>query len=305
MRSIALAIMGVLASGCGRLRFDAHDAAAGAITDAIGDAPGTCARWSTFAVPQVLPGPIQSASDDWFPTPSADQLTLWFYSVRGGDDDIYVATRASIADPFSAAVQVAELDTAASEAGPTVTADELHMVFSRDGLPERALFETVRLTTNDPWGTPIGIVAIHVAGQNDYDPFLTADGLRLMFVSNRTGNYALFEATRPTIDAAFGAATSIDELGLAQSPTLSTDGLDIMFASTRAPTVGAHDIWRASRPALDQPFAAPTHVDELATVMDEFGLRLSYDGATLYLNYATNVAGGDNSSLDVTTRVCP
>ena len=77
-----------------------------------------------------------------------------------------------------------------------------------------------------------------------------------------------------------------------------------MFASTRMPTVGAHDLWCARRPTLDQPFAAPTHVDELATPMDEFGLRLSYDGATLFLNNATDLAGGANSSLDVTTRQC-
>jgi hypothetical protein len=60
---------------------------------------------------------------------------------------------------------------------------------------------------------------------------------------------------------------------------------------------------RGRRWAIDQPFDAPTHVDELASPMDEFGERLSEDGATLYLNYGASISG-PSASLYTSTRTC-
>jgi hypothetical protein len=299
--ALGLAIVAAGSFGC-RLDFEARELDAG--HPALPDADAPCTSWGTFALPQPLPGPIGAGTIDWFPTPSADERTLWFYSLRSGNADLYVATRASAADPFSAAAPIAELSTSAYESGPTVTGDQLHLVFTRDGAPEHVLYESVRATVADPWGAPAALSALHVAGQNERDPFISADGLRLMFVRGASGSYQAFEATRTSIGDAFGSAAAHAELGAVQSPTLSADGLEILFASTRAPGAGGEDLWRARRPALDQQFGTPSHVDDFATAMDEFGERLSYDGATLYLNYAAKTSGATLAALYATTRTC-
>jgi Tol biopolymer transport system component len=72
---------------------------------------------------------------------------------------------------------------------------------------------------------------------DDFDPWLSADGLLLLFHSNRLGDDDLFWASRSTVDDDFGAPRAITELnssGYADSaPTLTRDHGRLIFASTR------------------------------------------------------------------------
>lgn len=59
---------------------------------------------------------LNSPKSETFPTPSADGTVVYFGSDRAGPGhDIYVATRASVADPFAPPVPVVELDTPAED----------------------------------------------------------------------------------------------------------------------------------------------------------------------------------------------
>jgi len=75
-------------------------------------------------------------------------------------------------------------------------------------------------------------------------------------------------------------------------PTLTADGLEMVFESTRAGT-GAADLWWTSRTAIDQPFAAPVELSILNTTVDDEHPGLSPDGLTLY--FGSNRAGGEGS----------
>ncbi len=88
---------------------------------------------------------VNSASDDAGPFLTADRLGLYFSSQRrDGSDDLFVARRATLADPFGAPEAITELDTAANEADPWVSPDGHHLVFTsnRNGMEE--LWESTR-----------------------------------------------------------------------------------------------------------------------------------------------------------------
>src|SRR5262249_9154499 len=131
----------------------------------------------------------------------------------------------------------------------------------------------------------------------------------LVWSSGRDGGPgdSLWESVRASSFAMFPAPHELLELGDAShknwNPSLSADGLDILWSSDRAGGRGGFDIYTAHRPARDQPFGAPRLVPELSSQLDDIGAHLSADGATVYLNYAANTGGG-NADIDTATRTC-
>jgi Tol biopolymer transport system component len=71
-------------------------------------------------------------------------LTLYFLSTRNGTEDLFVTTRASTSDPFAVPTPLTELDTAASEADPWVSADNRHIYFTSDARGIEGIYEATR-----------------------------------------------------------------------------------------------------------------------------------------------------------------
>jgi hypothetical protein len=75
-----------------------------------------------------------------FATLSPDGLTIYFEQllVAGSDNDIYMATRPAIGQPFSAPVVVAELQTSGLDDDPDMTqgGNRLYYASDRDGVSE-------------------------------------------------------------------------------------------------------------------------------------------------------------------------
>jgi len=77
----------------------------------------------------------------------------------------------------------------------------------------------------------------------------------------------------------------VAELNTAHSdrnPTLSPDGLEVFFISTRAGGVGDQDIWRATRADPYSPFGTPVNLAEVNTPGREASPSLSANGLVLY-----------------------
>jgi Tol biopolymer transport system component len=85
--------------------------------------------WTTPIALTSLNGP---SSDD-SPCLSADGLTIYFSSIRGGATlrDLYMATRDSTSKDFSNIVPITELNTDQSDSDPWVSPDGRHMYFAR------------------------------------------------------------------------------------------------------------------------------------------------------------------------------
>jgi len=82
---------------------------------------------SEFATPVSVPE-LNSSTDDWVPTPSADRLTIYFSSARmatgvKGQFDIWTSHRDVVDDGFPAPTLVDELNTAGSDFATWLSAD--------------------------------------------------------------------------------------------------------------------------------------------------------------------------------------
>jgi Tol biopolymer transport system component len=295
----------VVLGGCGRIAFDAT----GADAPSPGDAACT---WTAFSQPAVITGAINSPSDDWVPTPTAGGLQMFIHTYRASAlAELWAANRPTTAAVFGPAVRVDELVTGSSQQfDPTLSDDGLDLIYADNQPGLFHLFEAVRTQPTGMFAPPVELASVNdLATGNDWNPFLSSDGSRLVFSSSRTGGHdEIYETTRTTTGDTFAPPIRHNELSVANTeqwnPTLSADGLEIFFSSTRAGGPGGFDVYTAHRTALDQAFGAVELVPELSSARDDVGLRLSKDGTTMFLDYDAITAGGGNADIHVATRSC-
>jgi len=129
---------------------------------------------------------------------------------------------------------------------------------------------------------------------NDEDPTLTADGLDLCFMSDRSGNKDLWCSRRASLSAAWDAPTAATELNTTHSeatPALSQDGLRMWFYTARDPA----GIWLTTRSSRADAWGAPAPVAELESTSLVFGPAL--DPAELRMALA--ILDGTTQSWDL------
>jgi hypothetical protein len=207
---------------------------------------------SPFAAAQNLTE-VNSADYDWGPAISVDGLTLYFTSDRfGGIFDIWCALRPDLASAFEAAMELIEVNSAADDVDPAISADDLTLYFGSTrplGAGAFDVWRSVRSGPSDAFGTPQNVAEANSADQ-DSDPAVSADGLTLFFASDRIGTaFDLFSAERSDLASPFGELTELFAVNSAVgdlSPSISTDGLTLYFASERA-GAGGYDLWSAVR----------------------------------------------------------
>jgi hypothetical protein len=103
----------------------------------------------------------------------------------------------------------------------------------------------------------------------------------------------------------FGPATSVAELNDAAAndiqPNLRHDGREVVFSSNRAGTVGAQDIWVATRRHIHRPWSVPVNLGSAVnTAAAETRPSLTWDARTLLFGRAPGPEG--MSDIYVTTR---
>jgi hypothetical protein len=180
--------------------------------------------------------------------------------------------------------------------GQSVTADGLLMIFNSNG----TLYQARRGSTSEPFtnATPLG-ANVNSSAFEQTAAALTPDGLVLVFQRDPNGqtpptspDMDLFETRRASLDVPFGPATPmpsvIDDYS-AQTPWISSDGLMLLFSSTRPGSRGLEDIWVATRSNLSETFGAPTNFDEffpgsqVNTAYEEYMPCLSSDGLVVFV----------------------
>ena len=69
-----------------------------------------------------------------------------------------------------------------------------------------------------------------------------------------------------------------------QHPTISKDGLTLIFVSTRPGGMGGNDLWVAQRDSLEDSWSVPANLSMLNTSFSDFAPELSTDGHWLYFH---------------------
>lgn len=180
-----------LAVGCGRLGFDASPDSGwrrpveSAPSPAQGTPDGTASR------PHGQP-PV-AMPDGGMQQPQLDD---------SGTGDATIANDAGqpssselSLEPFTFVRPLAALNTDSHEDDPGAAADILELVFARDVDGDEDLWTARRLNVADDFGAPTPLAALNTTAR-ETAPWLSGDGLRLIFASTRDGQARHYEARR-------------------------------------------------------------------------------------------------------------
>jgi len=161
------------------------------------------------------------------------------------------------------------------------------------------LYVSKRATTNDPWPVPTSLGP--TVNSSSFDAFacLSSDGLELYFSSRRSGGYGkqdIWVTTRDSKEDDWGVPVNlgptINTSGFDNSPWITTDGLELYFASDRPGAIGGDDIWVSRRASTNDPWQTP---ENLGSVVNSTGIDfypcLSPDGLVLFLADFDSPAG--------------
>jgi hypothetical protein len=285
-------------------------------TAATAAAP-TFTPWSAAVnLGPVVNSPTGSESG---PALSADGLSLYYYTVRPGgygSTDIFVSQRPTVHDPWGAPVNLGPtVNSASQDFVPAFSSDGHWMFFASDrpgGYGGVDLYQSYRLDIHDDfgWQTPtnLGSNVNTAAAENGNGYFDNAGSPQLFFGSDRlgpVGNSDLYVTNRQT-DGTWGLPTRIAELSSAVAdnrPSVRQDGLEIFFYSSRTTgSVGAQDVWTATRATVDAPWSTPVSLGPTVnSTFNDIHPYLSADGQTLIFSSA-RASGGVFLDLYMTTR---
>ena len=152
--------------------------------------PDRSAPWGT----PVRIAELCSAQGDWCACARPDLLRITFCSNRDGDEDLYLAERATVEDPWGAPVQIAELASAVDECDP-IEPDERTMYFGSNRMGGDYDIYVAERVTATTYGAPAAVAPVNTAFR-DRDPWVSADGRVMVFASNRAGTDDLYISTR-------------------------------------------------------------------------------------------------------------
>jgi len=187
---------------------------------------------------------------------------------------------------------------------PSVSADVRTMVFSSGG----SVCMSSRSDDEAPWGSPISLPQPVNSSKREYSPFLSSDGLTLIFQSDREGGFGAFDlwmTTRSDATRAWEAPKNLGPLVNTSTvegrPCLSADGLTLIFMRAN-PRALSGNLWISSRRDAKSPWGQPTLLGEpISSKAREGGAALSDDGLTLV--FESNRHGGQGGlDLWMSTR---
>lgn len=225
------------------------------------------------AVTPVLLDELNTAEyDAGYPCLSRYGCEIYF--ARGTSDGIrlFVATRPNLDAPFDNIQRLTDLENGNSQASPWISDDGLRLYYSEGVAGDDYLKMAYRPATDWPWVEIRTFTEIHLPGYDDKSPSLTSDELTVFYNSNRPFDEEpqgrIWVATRPNISASFGTPEMVDELapppnGGTNSPSISSDGLEINFCRFETSYTTGNRLYHAHRNSTSEPFGPMLPWDDI------------------------------------------
>jgi len=158
------------------------------------------------------------------------------------------------------------------------------------------------------FGTPTVVPNVN-SSADDSTPSVSADSLTLYFASDRPGGYGerdLWVTTRTTTsdlwEEPMNIGPTINTTSREYHPSISLDGLTLLFASDRPGGYGSRDLWVTTRSATSEPWSEPLNLGPTVnSSVGDAGPSISADGLELFFNSPRSGGQGDGDTW-VTTR---
>ncbi len=191
------------------------------------------------------------------------------------------------------------INSASSDYGACISADGLELYFASEragGFGAVDVWVSTRQSINDAWSPPANLGATLNGPYGESYPSLSSDGLTLYFSDAYSGaprpgglgGGDIWITTRPSRDASWGTpmniGTPINSPDLDMSPTISGDGLTLIFNSrNRAGGFGSWDVWMSTRASVQDPWSPPVNLGSTVNSGNWEGeCGLSPDGLALF-----------------------
>jgi hypothetical protein len=291
MRTLAALV--VLAAGCGRFGFaerggsDGHGSNDAPGPDSPPDASVLGLPFTSIATVDAVNDPTADEDD---PCLTGDLLEIYFDSDRAATGaamgDIWVAKRASAAEPFGTPTLVTELASMSDDTTPEVSLDGLTMYFSSDRLTagDRDIYVTTRPDRSSPWAAPVRVAELSAVGLDDDSAELLPDGVHLVMSRGTQPALDLELATRVSPTAPWGSLVPLPGLSdptYDESQQWSSPDVRVIYFVTDRPPSASQDIWIATRPDTQSAFTIQ-RVAELASPVIDVDPWLTPDERTIF-----------------------
>ena len=259
--------------------------------------------WSTPVNLESLPGSstaVNTPAVDGCASHSQDGLSIVFNSNRGGNQDLYMATRSNTSEGFGTPERLpAPVNTSANEACPTI-ANGHRLYFSSDR-EDPAYDMYVSRRGPNGWSEPENLGPnINTAGWLDEAAAFYEDGGdQVMLFSSRqaggSGDGNIYQSVNggPKSLVAGGANSSASD----NRPSVTRDGLTIFFDSTRSGGLGGPDIYYATRSSTSEPFGPAIHLGNLSSSVFDARAHISKDGS--FITFSSQRPGGESAAPDI------
>jgi len=211
---------------------------------------------------------LNSSSEDSFPYLTGDGTEIFYRSDRGGDPDVWSATRESASDPWNAPFPVAELNSSSWDSPGAISADGLEMFMTsgrETSTSTNKVYRSTRPDRSSPWTAPAEVPELNPPQVPDnlaHPHSLSTDGLRLYQFRSSGADWDIYVASRASVGSAFTGPTPVPGMTTSDSdvsPCLSADELTMFFSRND----GTGDIYGARRHDTSGSFVVLKEISEL------------------------------------------
>lgn len=222
------------------------------------------------------------------------KTTRAFLAVLG----VLLLARSAVAGLWTIPVPLSDINTGYGEGAPFPTYDGLSLYFSRQLLPASPtgrLYSVTGPSSSGHFTSETEWIGLNAGGNVTY-AWVSPDNLRLYYYQSSSARVIkMTQRNLPTDPWTAGTDVSeINALGSVANPSLTRDGLTIVFARLVLPPAGPDsnwDIWMGTRTDTSSPFGNFVGLSSVNDAMkNDLHPRLSSDGLTLYFTSDRNGA---------------
>jgi len=216
-------------------------------------------------------------------------FTIVDQSITGNPKQMWLMTRATTADPWSAPSRFDVVNTPVQTESPRLSPDDLTLYFGRDG----NIFTTTRAAVDQHWAAPTALASVNTGAYVKW--MAVCDGGYFMLSrDNGTSGQDLYEGQ---LGEAGTNVTELSSAGSEISTFLSNDCLTTYFASDRD---GSTQMYASTRASVSSPWSTPGMVTDFGPGSTNKDLWTSIDDNTAY--FASIRDGAKLRSVYVSTR---
>lgn len=142
------------------------------------------------------------------------------------------------------------------------------------------------------FGTPINLGPIVNSSSGDAVPSILPDGLTLLFESDRSGGSGgcdIWVTTRTKMNDEWASPVNLGSMVNSSyydgEPSISGDGLSLLFVSNRPGGSGDYDLWFTMRASVSEPWGEPANLGTTVNSSTEDATpAISADGMSLFFH---------------------